>query len=100
MAAAWLNMVYGFGGMRSDGPVLSFKPSIPKKWKQFAFRILYNGRVLSVTVDKKNVSFQSHQADGQTAGDEGQGVVIEVFGKQCFVDDKGVSIPLPADRRA
>ncbi len=91
MAAAWLNMVYGFGGMRSDGPLLSFNPSIPKKWKQFAFRILYKGCVLGVTVDKKNVSFQ---ATG------GAGVLIEVFGRRCFVNEAGVSVPLPANRRA
>jgi len=97
MAAAWLNMVYGFGGMRSDGPMLSFNPSIPKKWKQFAFRILYKGCVLGVTVDKKNVSFRATPAAGQAGG---EGVLIEVFGRRCFVDDKGVSVPLPANRRA
>jgi maltose phosphorylase len=97
MAAAWLNMVYGFGGMRSDGPTLSFNPSIPKKWKQFAFRILYKGCVLAVTVDKKNVSFRATPAAGQAGG---EGVLIEVFGRRCFVGETGVSVPLPANRRA
>jgi maltose phosphorylase len=91
MAAAWLNMVYGFGGMRSDGPLLSFNPSIPKKWKAFSFRILYQNNVLSVRVDKQYVSFK---ATG------GEGVLIEVFGQKCFVNEAGLSIPLPAGRRA
>ena len=26
IAAAWMNIVYGFGGLRSDGPVLTFNP--------------------------------------------------------------------------
>jgi maltose phosphorylase len=28
IAAAWMNIVFGFGGMRSDGELLSFSPSI------------------------------------------------------------------------
>lgn len=32
IAAAWMNIVYGFGGLRSDGEKLSVAPSIPKNW--------------------------------------------------------------------
>jgi maltose phosphorylase len=40
IAAAWVNIVYGFGGMRSDGHILKFNPSIPKAWDRYNFKIV------------------------------------------------------------
>jgi len=85
MAGAWLNMVYGFGGMRSGGDTLTFKPSIPKKWKSFSFRILYKGYVLSVKVDKNNISLSV---------DKDKPLTVEVFGKNVDVNKKGISITI------
>src|SRR6266511_4370116 len=50
IAAAWINIVYGFGGMRSDGDVLSFKPSIPTHWNGYSFQVAYCGSVIRVEV--------------------------------------------------
>jgi maltose phosphorylase len=58
MAAAWMNVVYGFGGMRSDGGTLSFKPMLPKQWKRYSFKLLLKSRVLTVTVEKKRARFK------------------------------------------
>jgi maltose phosphorylase len=58
MAAAWMNVVYGFGGMRSDGPLLSFKPMLPKQWKKYSFKVLFKNRVLTVTVEKDRSRFK------------------------------------------
>ena len=91
MAGAWLNVIYGFGGMRCDGDILTFKPSIPKKWESLSFRILYKGFVLSVKIDKKNISLAIDKDDPLT---------VEVFGKSIEVNKKGISIPMPADRCA
>ena len=91
MAAAWLNVVYGYGGMRSDGPALSFRPSIPRKWKRFGFRILYRGSVLSVSVDKRNVAM---------CVPRGEPVEVELFGRRRKVDAEGIRVALPADRVA
>jgi len=90
MAAAWMNMVYGFGGMRSDAKTLSFNPSIPKRWKSFSFRVLYRGSVLSVTVTKTSVVLRT------TAG---RAIPVTVFGKRYRVVASETDIPLPADRR-
>ena len=90
MAAAWLLLVYGFGGLRSDGPLLAFRPSLPRKWKSYSFRILHRGSVLGLTVDKKNVTFQIH---------DGPDMAIEVFGKRRRVGRDGLTLPLPANRR-
>lgn len=55
IAAAWINIVYGFGGLRSDGDILSLNPSIPGKWKSYSFKILYRGSLLSIKVEKTKV---------------------------------------------
>ncbi|MEI8310218.1 MAG: glycosyl hydrolase family 65 protein [Verrucomicrobiota bacterium] len=91
MAAAWMNLVYGFGGLRSDGETLVLKPSIPKKWKSFSFRLLYRGEVLSIRVEKKLVSLSSTSATG---------IDVVVLGKKVRVGTGPISVPLPADRRA
>jgi maltose phosphorylase len=58
IAAAWMNIVYGFGGMRSDGDMLIFNPSIPSHWKSYSFKILYRNSLIQVSVDQKKVHIQ------------------------------------------
>lgn len=91
LSAAWMNLVYGFGGMRSDGGLLSFEPSIPRKWKSFSYRLLYRDSVLEVRVDKRAVRLRTVQ---------GPPVDVQVFGKKKRLDLDGVEVALPASRRA
>ena len=58
MAAAWMNVIYGFGGMRSDGPILSFKPALPQQWKKFSFKLMLKNQVLTVVVEKEQARFK------------------------------------------
>lgn len=55
IAAAWMNIVYGFGGMRSDGKELSLAPSLPREWKGYSFKIHFKEDVLFVRMDEKNI---------------------------------------------
>ena len=55
IAAAWMNIVYGFGGMRCDADCLSFHPALPDGWDGYSFRITYFDAVVEVCVDHKNV---------------------------------------------
>lgn len=55
IAAAWMNIVYGFGGLRSDDDELVLSPSIPQQWKKYGFRVVYRGEILEVQVEKKTV---------------------------------------------
>lgn len=91
MAAAWMNVVYGFGGMRSDGELPSFNPCIPKQWKSFAFRILYKGSVLQARIDRKQAEFTVV---------EGTPVKIRLFGKVRTVSPEGLRVAMPAHRVA
>lgn len=59
IAAAWMNIVYGFGGLRSDGKILSINPKLPVKWKGYSFHILYRGAHLAVAVDENGYTLRN-----------------------------------------
>ncbi len=90
MAGAWLALVYGFGGMRSDGPRLSFDPSLPARWKAFRFTIVHRDTTLKVSVDDQHVNLVA--ADGPA-------IRVDLFGKTVNVNAAGVRVKLPAQRR-
>jgi maltose phosphorylase len=95
MSGAWLSMVYGFAGMRTDGKLLSFRPTIPRrprKWTSYRFRLAWRGSVLEVEVDQKEARFRTA---------EGPQVEIEVYGRKRKVGAKGVALDIeaPATRR-
>src|SRR5690606_31253673 len=50
IAAAWVNIVYGFGGLRSDGQYLKLAPNLPKVWKSYSFNLQYLGATINVRV--------------------------------------------------
>jgi len=58
IAAAWLNIVYGFGGLRSDGDILSLSPTIIDNWKSYSFKLLYEGQKIEVLIDKSHVTLK------------------------------------------
>lgn len=91
MAGTWMNLVYGFGGMQSDGPILRFRPSIPSGWNKFSFRLLVqDDAILRVSITPDNASFK---LDGS-----GKPIEIEVFDQKVVVGQDGISIPMPPDR--
>ena len=86
IAAAWVNIVYGFGGMRSDGDILLFKPSIPAAWKSYTFRVEYKGAILCIKVSKESAEFKT--LNGKTAH-------IRIYDKDYDVDGNGVTVEVP-----
>jgi maltose phosphorylase len=85
IAAAWMNIVYGFGGMRSDGARLSFQPSLPERWTSYSFQVLYEGVLLRVEVNKDSVRVQA-VSGGSTE--------IIVYGQRIKVSADGIELPL------
>ena len=63
IALAWINIVYGFAGLRSDGKQLRFAPRLPKRWKKLIFSILYRGRVIRVRMDGEETGFVLTQGE-------------------------------------
>lgn len=52
IAAAWVTIVYGFGGLRTTGGEISLSPRLPKGWKRYAFRLLVRESVVYAEVDR------------------------------------------------
>jgi maltose phosphorylase len=83
IAAAWMNIVYGFGGMRSDGELLSFNPTIPAHWKGYSFQVLYRGSVIRVETSQRESIVRLVQ---------GAPVTVEIRGEARNIDLHGISI--------
>jgi maltose phosphorylase len=84
-AGVWASMIFGFGGMRTDGDVLSFQPTLPAQWRSYRFRVCYQGAILEVRVDDKRAEFQVVS---------GPAVTIQVYGKKHVIDAGGISTHL------
>ncbi|MFW5768763.1 MAG: glycosyl hydrolase family 65 protein, partial [Spirochaetota bacterium] len=50
MGGVWLGLVYGFAGMRDDGEILRFSPSLPGKITHLAFSLAYRGGTLHLDI--------------------------------------------------
>jgi len=82
IAAAWMNIVYGFGGMRSDGELLSFQPSIPVHWSGYSFQVTYRRSVIRVEVLQGRAIFRIIN---------GEAVPVKIYGQIMEVNREGVS---------
>lgn len=85
VAAAWMNIVYGFGGMRSDGEALLFAPTIPEQWESYSFQIIYRGSILRLTVTREEARLQLIT---------GRPLEVAVYGKDYEIDQNGLSIAM------
>ncbi|MCL2188246.1 MAG: family 65 glycosyl hydrolase [Defluviitaleaceae bacterium] len=63
IAMAWINIVYGFAGLRSDDAVLHFAPRMPDRWQELRFRLSWQGRVFSVEMKKDTTAFTLESGD-------------------------------------
>lgn len=90
IAAAWMNIVYGFGGLRADGEILSFTPSIPNEWDAYSFRICYVNDVILAEVEKDKVAFQTLH---------GNKIKVRIYGDVWELSDKKVWIDIPKEWR-
>ncbi|MED5020095.1 glycosyl hydrolase family 65 protein [Paenibacillus chibensis] len=86
IAAAWMNIVYGFGGLRSDGEGLALAPSIPQAWDEYSFNMTYRGSVLEIKADQQRVSVRVT---------EGDSVVLRIYGEDADIGIAGVEVPMP-----
>lgn len=74
IAAAWMNIVYGFGGLRSDREI-SVSPMLPKGWQSYSFSLLIHGVTVKFTVCKDKLILNSQ---GKTS--------FKVYGKDIEVN--------------
>lgn len=90
IAAAWMNIVYGFGGMRSDGEILEFTPTIPVQWNAYAFHVTYQNAVIEIRVEKEYVYMKLLQDTT---------VKVKVYGKEYTLTKEVCEIPVDEEWR-
>lgn len=90
IAAAWMNIVYGFGGMRSDGAMLAFSPTIPKQWEGYSFRIRYQDAVILVEVKQNKVAIHTLEESE---------IQVLLYGETITLGKEGVQVEIPKNWR-
>ncbi len=63
MASTWLVAIAGFGGMRDHGDILTFNPQLPDEINRLRFRMLYQGRLIRVTIDSTTATYELLEGD-------------------------------------
>jgi alpha,alpha-trehalose phosphorylase len=63
LAGAWSAAVAGFGGMRDEGPRLSFKPQLPGEITRLAFRLSYRGSTIAVEIERSLATYRLISGD-------------------------------------
>lgn len=76
IAGAWMNIVYGFGGLNSDGAELNLSPCIPAGWEEYSFTIQTGGSVLRVTVSQQTVVLEVLAGESVKLGLYGEEVTV------------------------
>lgn len=84
IAAAWINIVYGFGGLRSDGEQLVINPMLPDMWNGYTFHFKYQESHVTVSVSKEHVTLVS----------KNKPMDILVYGDQVTITNEPLVIPL------
>jgi alpha,alpha-trehalose phosphorylase len=83
LAGTWLALVCGFGGLRhhhtGTGPGgLSFRPVLPGELPGLRFRLLFRGRLLRVTVEPGQATYELVRGEPLTVRHEEQDVELAV----------------------
>ena len=58
MGGNYMAIVYGFAGLRLKESGIYFSPALPKRWKSYRFRIVYEGSQIEVIVNRDNCMFK------------------------------------------
>jgi len=83
IAMAWINIVYGFGGLRSDGDVLAFAPRMPERWGEVKFSLTYKERLIGVSIQKDKTKFSLRYGDP---------LDLQIYGNPYVLNKKGIEV--------
>jgi maltose phosphorylase len=79
-----MNIVYGFGGLRSDGEKLALSPTLVNEWSRLCFHLSYQGSRFRVEVNKETVTVTLQR---------GQEFCMNIYGKPYKISKEGIRIP-------
>ena len=77
MTGGWIAVVQGFAGMRVRDGQLHYAPFLPKNWTRYAFRQVFRGRLIEVTVDGQGSHFKLLSGDPLTIDVAGKPVEVK-----------------------
>jgi alpha,alpha-trehalose phosphorylase len=86
LAGGWTVAVAGFGGMRDHEGQLMFAPRLPERITRLKFRMVYQGRTLSVTVEQTQATYRLQ---------DGEPLDIRHHGRQVTVDHEDLVLDIP-----
>ena len=76
IAGAWVNIVYGFGGLKSDGDLLELNPIIPAGWNKYSFTLRAGKAVIQVLVEQDKTTLISKNGESVQLRLNGQTVTV------------------------
>jgi maltose phosphorylase len=88
-AGVWASMIFGFGGMRTDGDVLGFRPTLPAQWRSYRFRVHYMGALIEVRVSREMAEFQVIS---------GSPVTVRIYGMDYALNSASTKVKLQPTR--
>lgn len=77
MAGSWLSIVQGFAGMRTITGRLCFDPQLPEGWTGYAFKIVYRGRLIEVSVSGEGTGLRLLEGENIDVVLRGESVHLE-----------------------
>jgi len=89
MGGSWLAAVWGFGGFLPKGPLPSFSPRLPKRWKSIVFTILYRNSLIRVKANHNTVSLSLRR--GEPCG-------VELYGENLLLKNE-LRRPVPPEAK-
>ena len=85
----WNALVYGFGGLRDQGEVLSFDPRLPTAWPRLAFRLQRHQSRILVEVTQEEMTFTLLGGPPLTLSVRGQEFELGEEPRIVSLDDHG-----------
>ncbi|KGB53091.1 Beta-phosphoglucomutase precursor [Sphingopyxis sp. LC81] len=58
LAGSWLVLAQGWGGLRLDGRVPAFAPTLPSAWQGYRFRLQWRGSVIELAVHAAGCTYR------------------------------------------
>lgn len=74
MAGTWMSFVHGFGGLRVKDGRLVLQPVMPGNWKSYAFKVVFRGARLMISVNGDAVTVTN---ETETPAE------LTIFGQDC-----------------
>lgn len=78
IAAAWMNIVYGYLGLRSDREKLLINPTLPSRWKHYSVKLNYHNSPLRLDVYPSSIYIENL----------GEPVSMNIYGQDVIVSGK------------